>query len=637
MGLDEGVLMRVTSQYLYNNFKIDQQQVNKELKKLTEQVSSGKKIQNSYDDTTVYNDTLRLDTQIQELKSIQDRTQKAKVFTSASDTALQNFDESLRKFNTKLLAAANAPMNKDNLETIATELEKEKEHMITLANTQIGGQYIFSGSATQVKPIDSNGLYFGNDKALKTTVGEGVSVTKNIDGQSLFLGVDDNISKKLSTNVQLKNLQENRPLSVSDTIKDMIGDDKTLNFKLSGNTHEGSVVKSEFSIDPNLTIDSMLTKIGEAYGNNTTTQNVKVELDDSGNIKVTDLKRGVSQLEFKLKASYTDDNGTTQKVLFNKSNYEMVDADIDDSAYFVKDGSYLTSNVTQIADGKIADRTTKLSDISNGTLNGKKFNMSVTAIDANDYTVELSLSDSSQFSVTDSQGNTSTYNIYNADGSETKADEMTLGQLNNIVSMVTSHKLPASNTASDFNNATIEAKKLVDVDLNQSGKMQIHDKSNELSNIKFAMYDTKGEDYTDTSASLSFMSNNSVTTQKAEIDFFAEIDEIIQAVRSGQGTPDSEGTSPRNIGIQNSLDKINQFSSHFNNQLAKVGVQDNSLTNAQDRAMSMEVNIKELKSQLTDVDIAETYMNLNQLSLNYQAILSSVSKINSLTLLNYMK
>ena len=631
--------MRVTNQYLYNNFKLDQQKVNHELKKLTEQVSSGKKIQNSYDDTTVYNDTLRLDTQIQELKSIQDRTQKAKVFTSASDTALQNFDESFRKFNTKLLAAANAPMNQDNLESIATELEKEKEHMMTLANTQIGGQYIFSGSATQVKPIDSNGLYFGNDKALKTTVGEGVSVTKNIDGHSLFLGQDENISKKLSTNVQLKNKETNTPLKTSDTIKDMIGDNKTLSFKLSGTTHEGSVVKSTFDIDPGVNIESMLTKIGEAYGNDTTTQNVKVELNDSGNITITDLKKGMSQLEFKLKASYTDDNGATQNVAFNNSSYEMAVADNSDSAYFTKDGSFLTSNVTQIADGKIADRTTKLSEIANGTLDNKAFDMKLTDINGNDYTVSLSLDNDSKFEVKDSSGNSSTYNIYNADGTKTKADDMTLGQLNNVISMVTSHKLPANtnNTADEFNNATIEAKKLVDVDLNQSGKMQIHDKSNELSKIKFSMYDTKAEDYTDTNASLSFMSNNSVTTQKSEIDFFGEIDEIIQAVRSGKGTPDSDGKSPRNIGIQNAIDKISQFSSHFNNHLAKVGVQDQTLTNAQDRAMSMEVNIKELKSQLTDVDIAETYMNLNQLSLNYQAILSSVSKINSLTLLNYMK
>ena len=53
--------------------------------------------------------------------------------------------------------------------------------------------------------------------------------------------------------------------------------------------------------------------------------------------------------------------------------------------------------------------------------------------------------------------------------------------------------------------------------------------------------------------------------------------------------------------------------------------------------MTMEVSLKELKSDLTDVDIAEAYLNLNEISMSYQAILSTVTKINSLTLLNYMK
>ena len=633
--------MRVTNQFLFNNFKLDQQKVSHELKKLTEQVSSGKKIQNSYDDTTVYNDTLRLDTQIQELKSVQDRAQKAKTFTSATDTALQNFDDSLRTFNTKLLAAANATANPDNLETIATELEKEKEHMMTLANTQIGGQYIFSGSATGVKPIDSNGIYYGNDKALSTTVGERVSIDKNIDGQSLFLGTDENIHKTLSTNIQLKNIEENKPLTENNTIRDMVGDDdddasndNVVAFKLSGTTHDGTAIKSTFSIDPSLNVDTMLTKIGEAYGNDTTTQNVKVQLSSEGNIEITDLKSGKSQLEMKLHATQVDSAGTTKKIAFNKSDYAMVDSDIEDSAYFVKDGSFLTANVTLMTNGNIADDTTKLSQIANGTLDTKDFTLKLKDIAGDDQDVTLALRAGG--STFDIGGNT--YNIYDAQGNKTDADDMTLGQLHNVISMVTSGTLPAStNSAADYDAAVVDARKLVDVDVNQSGKMQIHDKSNNLSNIEFAMYDSKASDYSDTKPSISFMSNNAVTTQKAEIDFFSGLDDVIEAVRHGKLAPDGNSQSPRNIGIENALDKISQFSSHFNNNLAKIGVQDKSLSNAQDRAMSMEVNIKELKSDLTDVDIAETYMNLNQLSLNYRAILSSVTKINSLTLLNYLK
>jgi flagellar hook-associated protein 3 FlgL len=625
--------MRITSQYLFNNFNQDQQKVNQELKRVTEQISSGKKIQNNYENPGIYDDTLRLDSQINDLKSVQGRVSEAQNFTGATDDTLQSFTDSLRTFKNRLLAAANDSLNADNREAIATELEQEKAHMMRLANTQVGGEYLFSGSATSVKPIDDNGHYQGNSHKLETVVGEGVTTPYNIDGTSLFLGSRESIHKEISTNVPLKNSETGELLTTEDKLKDLVGGDGTISFKLSGTQHDGTLVKQKFDIESDETIGMLLEKIGSAYGNSSTSQSVKVELNDAGNIVVTDLKNGKSQLEMKLHGTF--DN---KPVDFIKSNYTLADADNDDSAYFAKSGSILKGNVTLMADGKLADNTTKLHEIANGTMDSKSFTMKVTDINGDNYRINLSLDDDSTFDITDQNGNTTSYNIYNADESQTKADEMTMGQLNDIVAMVTSHELPATtDSASDFNAAIVAAREKVDVSVNQSGKMEILDKSNNLSKIEFAMYDTLGADFNDTTPSLSFNSNNAVTTQKAEMDFFAQLDEIIAAVRQGNTSLSSENADPRNIGIQSAIAQIDQFDSHFNTQLAKVGTIEKSLVNVQDRAQSMELSLKELKSDLTDVDIAEAYMNLNQLSLNYQAILSSVTKINSLTLLNYMK
>ncbi len=630
--------MRVTSQYLMNNFKSDQQKVNQQLKRVTEQISSGKMIQQSHENPGIYDDTLRLDAQINDLQSVQQRAGKAKNFTTATDDALQDFTDSLRTFKNRVLSAVNDAVNSDNREAIAQELEEEKAHMMRLANTQIGGEYLFSGSATSVKPIDENGHYQGNGNKIEAVIGEGVRTPYNIDGVSLFLGSKESVHKEISTNVPLKNSETGAILTSSDTLKDLTGGDGTVTFKLSGTGHDGTVVKEKFDINTSETIGTLLDKIGSAYGNTATSTSVKVELNDAGNIVVTDIKNGKSQLEMKLQGSFDDASGTSKDIPFIKSDYTYAEAGNDDSAYFAKKGSVLTGNVTLMADGKLADNTTKLSEIANGTVDGKAFIMNLTDINGDKYRVNLNLDDDSTFSVTDAANTTTTYNIYSADGTQTKADDMTVGQLNDIVSMVTSHELPATtDSAADFNNAIVKAREKVGVTVNQSGKMEIQDKSQDLSKIDFAMYDLYAADFSVTQPTISFNSNNAVTTQKAEMDFFTQLDDVIDAVRQGRTSLSSDNGDPRNIGMQSALNQLDQFDSHFNTQLAKVGTVEKSLTHAEDRAMTMEVSLKELKSSLTDVDIAEAYMNLNEISMSYQAILSTVTKINSLTLLNYMK
>ena len=626
--------MRITSQYLLNNFKQDQQKVNQELKKVTEQISSGKKIQNNYDDPSIFNDTLRLDTHINDLKAVQERTQKAQNFTTATDDALQEFTNSLRTFKSQLIAAANAPLNQDNRDAIAASLEREKAYMMTLANTQVGGQFVFAGSATSTRPIDENGNYMGNGEAISTVLGEGVTLAYNVDGASLFLGSDEKVHKTLSTNVVLKKADDGAIIRPEEKISDLTGDDAhPLTLKISGTTHDGDTVKSKVTLQPEDTMQTLIEKISDAYGNTPDNRKVDVTLDENGHITITDLRHGHSQLELKLSG---EQNGTPVK--FNDNGYTLADVDNPDSAYFSDKGGKLTGNVTLIADGKLAERTTRLSAIANGSLDGKKFEMSVKDINGNAQTVTLNL---------DNNGSTfkvggSTYSIYNAEedssGSsvKTKADQMTLGQLNDIIAMAVSGEYPTTDSKDDYDTAVKNARKSAAISIDQSGRLQIENSAND-NPIKFAFYDIKGSDYSDTSATFALNADNAVTTQKAEMDFFSQIDEIIDAVRNGTNAIDAANDNPRNIGIENAIAQIDQFDAHFNKNLAKTGVMEKSLVDAQDRAQSMELSIKELKSQLTDVDIAEAYMNLNQLSLSYQAILSSVTKVNNLTLLNYMK
>ena len=107
-------------------------------------------------------------------------------------------------------------------------------------------------------------------------------------------------------------------------------------------------------------------------------------------------------------------------------------------------------------------------------------------------------------------------------------------------------------------------------------------------------------------------------------------------MRSGQYRADSEGEYPRNSGIQGAIERLDHIADHVNKIHTKVGNQTNTLIQTNTHASVMEVNVKTVKADITNADYGETYMNLMQKMMSYQAMLQSVAKINQLSLLNYM-
>jgi flagellar hook-associated protein 3 FlgL len=250
----------------------------------------------------------------------------------------------------------------------------------------------------------------------------------------------------------------------------------------------------------------------------------------------------------------------------------------------------------------------------------------------NDVQIDFS-SSGSTFSV-----NGTSYNIYDAEGNVTSADDMTYQQLNDVVAMVASGNLPTSNDKAGYDDAVERAKGSVDVSLDYRGRMQIKDKLNASSKIKFSMYDSSSNDFSSQKGnSLSFMSNNAITVDEPSIDFFKDLDQMIQAVRDGKFSADATSAGdPRNMGIENAIRRLDHVSDHIEKEHTKIGSLSNALNTAYQRSDLLSIQVQTLQSQISDVDIAEAIAKYNQVSISYQAMLSTIAKVNSMSLLNYM-
>ena len=173
----------------------------------------------------------------------------------------------------------------------------------------------------------------------------------------------------------------------------------------------------------------------------------------------------------------------------------------------------------------------------------------------------------------------------------------------------------------------------------QDGILMFQDTSNANPtnvNLKLNFKQSESKQVANMSSALTFMANNALTIDKPQNDFFATLDAAIAAVAFGDPHPGSENSDPRNTGVTNSIKAIDHVLDQVIRKQTENGANQNSIEYVYDKTLVIEVNIKTLKSSILDVDMGEAFNKVNRLKLSYEALLSSISKINGLSLVNYL-
>jgi flagellar hook-associated protein 3 FlgL len=313
--------MRVTNQLFFQNTQFNYRTTMNTLYSSNQKLASGLKIQYSYQDSGIYVDAMRLDYEASTLAQTKETSAKAQTFANNTDKAFNQFSSALDQFKVKLVQAANdGAMSATSREAVANDLEGIKNHLIDIANTSINGNFLFSGSATAIKPIAADGTYKGNDESLNALVGSEVQLAYNIDGKNLFLGSSGDYHKSLTTNMPMLNqtalhpavmnanegqISEEIYLKETDTIREMVGDidsdstnDPDTVFYLSGRNSYGEAFNEKVQMTSDAPISDLMERIGHAYGNTSTRQLVEVSLNNRGQIEIKDLRQGSNQIEF---------------------------------------------------------------------------------------------------------------------------------------------------------------------------------------------------------------------------------------------------------------------------------------------------------------------------------------------------
>ncbi len=705
--------MRVTQNMYYNNiFDNNNSRLNKELFDVNKQIASGLKIQYASDNVRIFTETMRLDNEMVTIGQTKKSIESGYKVSNQTDVAMNEFTDSMNRMHTLLIQSSNDTNDNASRDAIIKELRGIESNLKSLSNTSINGQYLFSGSAVNVKPIAEDGTYKGNDVGMKAFVGSNNQQKYNITGGELFLGEESEIKREVTTNITHNGLVSGNALSSSSSLGDLMGDkdnnSSTINknyFYIRGTKHDGTAIKEKFSLNSNATIQDLLDEIEKKYALGT----VNVSLNNSGEIVIADKLNGSSKLDFHMVAAVDYSGGSAANVTniddlntngestyppsgnlfvqeFMKSGLDSapgaptkIKGIVYDRADFTKNGASLTSSIPQVmkrshyasVNGQVintikngeynafakpntllcevADTQTETSPSTTPktyTIAGEELTLSGSNIGAKDYNEKISFNaidgtnnGGVQFTLKDNITNTtSTYHVYNVDGTQVDPDKMTYQQLMDVTNLVATGTVPTADDADSYQKAVANATILGTTKLTYDGKIEFKDLTQPITKASIALYDTNTNQFDKDASFVSFNANNTLTIHDPKTDFFKTINEIIQAVESYHNTPDATSTDPANrfVGIQNAIAMMDDLQDHVFKTQSVAGAQSNTLSTALDRTSTLEISTMSLRSSVIDTDLAEASIKLSQLTLNYQALLSTVGKVSKLSLVNYL-
>lgn len=194
--------MRITNGMMINTLRGNIYKNMTDLDKLQNQLSTGKKISKPSDDPVGIAFSLRLRNNLVENEQYIRNVDDGLGLLEATDSALTEYNNVLQRIRELTVQAANGTNDPDALQAIKDEVHDLREHILTVANTEYAGKFIFSGTATNVQSFSSLEVWQGNTTKVNFEIGVGVKVSVNVTGDQVF---GDNLSNVFQTLNNLEN------------------------------------------------------------------------------------------------------------------------------------------------------------------------------------------------------------------------------------------------------------------------------------------------------------------------------------------------------------------------------------------------------------------------------------------------
>lgn len=174
---------------------------------LEQQVSTGRNFQLLSQDPTAGLLGLQLQEQINNQTQVQTNLTTDQTYLSQTGTALTSVSNELSSIQSSVESALGSTATPASQQAAAQQVQNGLQQILTLANTQYQGRYLFAGSNSTTQPfqlVNGNVQYLGNTGSLNTYIDNNQLLATNIDGNTAFGAISSPIEgAALSPNVTL--------------------------------------------------------------------------------------------------------------------------------------------------------------------------------------------------------------------------------------------------------------------------------------------------------------------------------------------------------------------------------------------------------------------------------------------------
>ena len=186
--------MKSTLSTNYRTLNSELNRLSNTLSDLRNQAATGKKLINPSDDPAAIRPVLSARSDIRATERYISSLSTAGDRLSNQDSYLDQAENLMVRAKEMAINALNGSMNNQDLLTLADEVGYMKTEMLSVANAQVGGQYIFAGFKEDTMPFVENGevvSYAGDHNIKRLEASAGEYVQTNLVGSDLFLGQSD--------------------------------------------------------------------------------------------------------------------------------------------------------------------------------------------------------------------------------------------------------------------------------------------------------------------------------------------------------------------------------------------------------------------------------------------------------------
>jgi flagellar hook-associated protein 3 FlgL len=252
--------MRVANRYIFESVKYNLGSISEELSKANEIATTGKRINNLSDDPVGLTQSLTIQSDLSGIGQMGRNIDYGNSWLSASESALTSVETILSDTKALCVQMANGTIGVDQRSAAAENVQNNLEEIVSLANTSVAGNYIFSGTKTDTIPFDQDGNYYGDSNVFAIKISKNSTIEVGSAGDAVFGSVFNTLS-------DLKNaLQSNDIGGIQDAIDNLDGhfDDITAKISDVGSKMNRMEIKDKIYQDFNFTNTERLSKIEDA-------------------------------------------------------------------------------------------------------------------------------------------------------------------------------------------------------------------------------------------------------------------------------------------------------------------------------------------------------------------------------------